>query len=609
MGEKRSVLNNLRIVNHRKKRALCKNNAGRVRRVGIILAFSIVISMFPIAIQNPQAVEEPGKHVLVGIIGDADTDSKITVKDATRVQKHTAKILSLNETQQKLVDFLSKPGINIKCATYIQKYIARINLYGTEGEKVGQKLFGDDDTNPAQTEPITPITVPSISSESIESTSSTSETSSAASEPEESSAPEEQVIENTGTVYICLSDVRGFTSKLGNGILVWSIELLSDLSADPGVSIDQTGKVIVDRDVPLGTTFTVKVCIGKSIETWKCEVVLPVNETFFPDEIFRTYVDSKLYHANPVFFTQAETESVNTIDVWDTNIITSRGFSERKDIYTVQGIEYFTALTYLNCGFIRLESLDVSKNTELTVLNCGWNQLTELDVSKNVELTMLDCSWNQLTELDVSGNTGLTSLNCYNNQLELLLGGSNKLTWLNCSWNRMTELDLSKFTGLTELDCRNNRLTALNLSGNTELLCVECNDNELTNLNLSSNAKLIVLDCGVNQLSCLDVSNNNLLICLDCDGNQLTELDISKNAALKWLNCGGNRIVTLDISELTSLIDEYCIDFNNNGMENLIKNNTNQAGMIFQDFYYHKNGNGNPPGSWGMENVKISSET
>ena len=40
------------------------------------------------------------------------------------------------------------------------------------------------------------------------------------------------------------------------------------------------------------------------------------------------------------------------------------------DIADLTGIEAFTALTKLSCGFNQLISLDVSKNTALTVLNC-----------------------------------------------------------------------------------------------------------------------------------------------------------------------------------------------------------------------------------------------
>jgi len=107
----------------------------------LALVFAMILSMASIAVPSFQASGDIGKGVLIGIIGDVDEDSKITVKDATKVQKYVAKILTLTETQQKLADFLLKPGINIKCATYIQKYVAKINLAGTDGEKIGQNSY------------------------------------------------------------------------------------------------------------------------------------------------------------------------------------------------------------------------------------------------------------------------------------------------------------------------------------------------------------------------------------------------------------------------------------------------------------------------------------
>jgi hypothetical protein len=87
-------------------------------------------------------------------------------------------------------------------------------------------------------------------------------------------------------------------------------------------------------------------------------------------------------------------------------------------ISDLTGIEDFTDLIQLNCGYNQLTSLDVSKNTALTSLICGSNQLTSLDLSKNTALTRLWCGSNQLTSLDLSKNTALTSLICHFNKFD-----------------------------------------------------------------------------------------------------------------------------------------------------------------------------------------------
>lgn len=50
------------------------------------------------------------------------------------------------------------------------------------------------------------------------------------------------------------------------------------------------------------------------------------------------------------------------------------------NISDLTGIEYFTALTQLNCGGNLLTSLDLSNNTALVLLGCHDNQLTNLNV-------------------------------------------------------------------------------------------------------------------------------------------------------------------------------------------------------------------------------------
>jgi len=121
---------------------------GKYKFISLTLVFAIIFSIISVATSSFQATEGTEQNSSACIIGDADLDGKITVKDATKVQKHVAKILKLNEKEEKSADFLPKPGINIKCATFIQKYAAKINLANTEGAKVGQNFYDTESTNP-----------------------------------------------------------------------------------------------------------------------------------------------------------------------------------------------------------------------------------------------------------------------------------------------------------------------------------------------------------------------------------------------------------------------------------------------------------------------------
>ena len=195
---------------------------------------------------------------------------------------------------------------------------------------------------------------------------------------------------------------------------------------------------------------------------------LKISEINFPDENFRKFVKDNLDKNRDGVLTDAEIAAVTSISVI--------GFG----IKTLEGIDFFTALTSLYCYLNQLTSLDVSKNTALQILGCNNNQLTSLDVTKNTALQYLYCHKNQLTSLDVTKNTNLKELYCQSNQLTSLdVTKNTALTFLRCDDNQLTSLDVTKNTKLTSLDCKNNQITSLDLSNNPKLNSsnVECDEN------------------------------------------------------------------------------------------------------------------------------------
>ena len=152
-----------------------------------------------------------------------------------------------------------------------------------------------------------------------------------------------------------------------------------------------------------------------------------VNEKNFPDAAFRNYVST--LDANPTngYLTENEIDAVTEISVPMMNIT------------SLKGIEYFTALTTLDCNSNKLTALDVTKNTALENLICVGNQLSALNVANCTTLYTLDCSENKLTTLDVTKNTALQMLYCNDNQL--------------------TALDMTANTSLSTLYCHGNKIT------------------------------------------------------------------------------------------------------------------------------------------------------
>ena len=311
------------------------------------------------------------------------------------------------------------------------------------------------------------------------------------------------------------------------------------------------------------------------------ETDVSINETNFPDANFRTVV--KEYDTdNDENLSRVEIEAVKEIKCY------------HKDIRSLTGIEYFTALQTLKCYSNQLTSLDISGNTALKSLDCAKNQLAALDVSQNTALESLDCADNQLTTLDVSRNTALESLNCADNQvtsldisqntaLEYLICASNKLTalnvsgnatlkFLNCESNELTALDVNRNTALNTLNCLNNRLTSLNVSLNLNLQDLNCARNQLSALDVQKNTALKSLYCGYNQLAVLDVGQNGLLESLSCNNNLLTSLNVSQNTRLNLLHCFNNHLTSLDTSNQRWL---HTLSCNNNNYPITITNDRN----------------------------------
>ncbi len=269
-----------------------------------------------------------------------------------------------------------------------------------------------------------------------------------------------------------------------------SVKLSDHGISEAKVSNLTGGEIVDDAIVPTAIPGTVTYMYdadGGNTISCTIEFVVPVDAEHFPDAAFRDYVDTIADTTDDDFLTAEEIAKVKKI---------RPVYCEISDM---TGIEYFTALTELDCACNELTNLDVSRNEALQVLACDGNRLTSLDVSKNTALTELQCSNNLLTSLDVSNNTELTILQCFNNLLTSLdVSNNTKLTFLSCADNQLTSMDVSKNTELTDLYCNRNQLTSLDMSNNTKLTALLCDNNQLTSLDLTKNPQLVYLYCDDN---------------------------------------------------------------------------------------------------------------
>ena len=323
-----------------------------------------------------------------------------------------------------------------------------------------------------------------------------------------------------------------------------------------------------------------------------------INETNFPDENFRRWLNSQSFGSDGRL-TLGEIYFTSTIIV------------KNKNIQSLKGIEFFTSLTILYCGGNQLTSLDVSKNAELQYLHCDNNQLSSLDLSQNKGLIALECFNNQLSSLNISGCTGLTRLYCYKNQIkgaamEELIANlptvsegrmnvlyndysaneneGNKVTvaqiasirdkgwtpyYYASSWKEY--FVPSSVIDISEANFPDKKFRAY-LSGQSYIFDGILTDEDIANIKdlnvvgvgienlkgIEFFTELTSLNCSKNLLNSLDVSKNTVLESLTCSENRLTSLDLSKNTALKTLYCNNNQLESIVLFEENALKELVC---------------------------------------------------
>ena len=90
--------------------------------ISILLVFTLIFSMLSLTISSVSATETKSSDTC--ILGDADADGKITVKDSTMIQLYLVEIITLDEKQQYIANCDGSDGVQISDATTIQMYLA-----------------------------------------------------------------------------------------------------------------------------------------------------------------------------------------------------------------------------------------------------------------------------------------------------------------------------------------------------------------------------------------------------------------------------------------------------------------------------------------------------
>ena len=130
-------------------------------------------------------------------------------------------------------------------------------------------------------------------------------------------------------------------------------------------------------ELPLGEYFYLK-AIQDSSAAQDSSVFIAINETNFPDALFRDYIAENADMDADGQLSELEVSGVTGIDV------------SGMGIRDLRGIEYFTELESLDCSGNELTSLDLSANAKLQSLNAENNRLDiVLDERDRFDLSQL----------------------------------------------------------------------------------------------------------------------------------------------------------------------------------------------------------------------------
>ena len=269
-----------------------------------------------------------------------------------------------------------------------------------------------------------------------------------------------------------------------------------------------------------------------------------------------------------------EIEESEALEVGSLNI---SGFS----ISALNGINFFSNLTSLNCESNILSGLNITNLINLTSLNCSNNQLVNLNVNGLTQLQNINCQFNQIINLNVSDITNLSNLDCsYNSITTLNLNNLLNLEFLNSSNNQLSTMDLTDLVSLKAIDCSFNQLLSISTTGLASLQNLNCSFNSIGSLTINGLMNISNLDCSNNQLVALDLIGLSNLNELNCNYNQLTIINLSDLTGLKNFSCTNNQLSSLNFNGLSQLQNLYCqnnlistIDLN--GLTQLITLNCN----------------------------------
>ena len=226
------------------------------------------------------------------------------------------------------------------------------------------------------------------------------------------------------------TDVSIKVSELKNNTFNRLFPDAKEKTLNKAVSVGGHGNMYGLHDVFLGLVYLME----------DVDMDVAVDAANFPDEGFRMTVYSEFDKNKDTYLSPEEIKAVTEIFLPDT------------DIESLEGIEYFPELKYIEICSYSLPKLDCSSNPLLEELYCTASGLKNLNVKGCTNLKVLCCPTNELVKLDVSGCTQLETLCCEGNKLSFLnLKSCGALRYLSCEYNNLSGLNIGDCPSLIDV--------------------------------------------------------------------------------------------------------------------------------------------------------------
>jgi len=271
--------------------------------------------------------------------------------------------------------------------------------------------------------------------------------------------------------------------------------------------------------------------------------------------------------------------------------------ANRGALTSIEGLENFPNLTYLNGSYNNVSEIDLSQCPNLTRLDMRYNSLTEINLTPVSDLTHIWVFDNNISSLDVTPCPKIEMVSVRSNGMsELLLPATDKLSGLHVNDNPFDDADyigwdIPSRSGLEALNISNTNITDVDVTNNPKLKELQVNGiSSIDSIDVSNNGDLESLYINETTITSVDLSKNPKLGRLHAISVPLVTLDLKANPKIQYLFVNGCSIASLDISK-TQIITPTDFRIQNNGMTALTVNAVQDAAGIGTHATWHLAGN------------------